>query len=67
MLAMRGVVLSYETIREWCLKFGQTYAHDLRRRSPRSDDKWHLDEMFLKINGRIHVRHEVALVTVMLG
>jgi putative transposase len=54
MLAMRGVVLSYETIREWCLKFGQTYANDLRRRSPRPGDQWHLDEVFLKINGRIH-------------
>ena len=34
MLAMRGVSLSYETVREWCLKFGQTYANDLRRKSP---------------------------------
>ena len=39
MLAMRGVVLSYETVREWCLKFGQTYASDLRRRSPRPGDR----------------------------
>jgi len=54
MLAMRGVVLSYETVREWCLKFGQTYANDLRRRSPRPGDRWHLDEVFLKINGRLH-------------
>jgi putative transposase len=54
MLAMRGVVLTYETVREWCLKFGQTYANDLRRRSPRPGDKWHLDEVFLKINGHIH-------------
>ena len=54
MLAMRGVVLTYETVREWCLKFGQTYANHLRRRSPRPGDRWHLDEVFLKINGRIH-------------
>jgi putative transposase len=54
MLAMRGVTLSYETIREWCLKFGQIYANDLRRRSSRPGDQWHLDEVFLKINGRIH-------------
>ena len=54
MLAMRGVALSYETVREWCLKFGQTYANHLRRRSPRPGDKWHLDEVFLKINGRLH-------------
>ena len=54
MLAMRGVTLSYETIREWCLKFGQAYANGLRRRSPRPGDRWHLDEVFLKINGRLH-------------
>jgi len=54
MLAMRGVPLSYETVREWCLKFGQTYANGLRHRSPRPGDRWHLDEVFLKINGRLH-------------
>ena len=54
MLAMRGVVLTYETVREWCLKFGQTYANNLRRRSPRPGDRWHLDEVFLKINGPVH-------------
>src|ERR1700730_15290445 len=54
MLAMRGVSLSYETVREWCLKFGQTYANGLRRKSPRPGDQWHLDEVFLKISGRIH-------------
>jgi putative transposase len=54
MLAMRGVILTYETVREWCLKFGQTYANGLRRRSPRPGNSWHLDEVFLKINGRIH-------------
>ena len=53
LLAMRGVTLTYEN-REWCLKFGQTYTKDLRRRSPRPGDRWHLDEVFLKINGRIH-------------
>jgi hypothetical protein len=47
MLAMRGVSLSYETVREWCLKFGQTYANGLRK-SPRPGDRWHLDEVFLK-------------------
>ena len=46
MLALRGVVLSYETIPEWCLKFGRTYANDLQRKSPRPGDRWHLDEVF---------------------
>jgi putative transposase len=46
----RGVVVSYETVRRWCLKFGQTYANALRRRQPGPGDKWHLDEVFIKIN-----------------
>jgi len=54
MLAKRGVSLSYETVREWCSKFGQIYSNGLRRKSPRPGDRWHLDEVFLKINGRIH-------------
>jgi putative transposase len=54
MLAMRGVALTYETVREWCFKFGQTYANGLRHKSPRPGDRWHLDEVFLKINGRLH-------------
>ena len=53
MLAMRGVSLSYETVREWCLKFGQAYANGFRRRSPRPGDRWHLDEVFLTINVRL--------------
>ncbi|MBL3671768.1 IS6 family transposase [Streptomyces sp. M2CJ-2] len=47
----RGVIVSYETVRRWCLKFGQAYADGLRRRRPRPGDKWHLDEVFIKING----------------
>jgi putative transposase len=54
MLAMRGVTLSYQTVREWRLKFGQIYAYGLRHKSPRPGDVWHLDEVFLKINGRLH-------------
>jgi putative transposase len=49
----RGIVVSYETIRRWCGKFGQTYANALRRRQPQPGDKWHLDEVFIKINGRL--------------
>ncbi len=53
LLYARGIVVTYETVRQWCHKFGQPYANQLRRR-PRSGDKWHLDEVFLKINGRTH-------------
>ncbi|MFF3934343.1 IS6 family transposase, partial [Streptomyces hirsutus] len=47
----RGVVVSHETVRRWCTKFGQVYANGLRRRRPRPGDTWHLDEVFIKING----------------
>jgi putative transposase len=51
LLAQRGIVVTYETVRQWCLKFGQTYANELRRRRPRCGDKWHMDEVFLTICG----------------
>ncbi len=54
LLAERGVVVSYETIRQWTRKFGQSYANQLRRRRPQPGDKWFLDEVFLKINGKTH-------------
>ena len=51
LMLARGVVVTYETIRSWCAKFGPAYAAQLRRRRPRPGDKWHLDEVFVKING----------------
>ena len=51
MMLARGVVVSHETIRRWCAKFGQAYASELRRRRPRPGAKWHLDEVFIKIRG----------------
>ena len=54
LLVMRGIQVSYETIREWGLKFGQTYANDIKRRAPRRGDKWHMDEMCLVIKGKKH-------------
>ncbi len=54
LLAERGVVLTYETVRQWCRKFGQAYANGLRRRRPRTGDEWHLDEVFIQINGAQH-------------
>src|SRR4051794_30765204 len=43
LLAERGVIVTYETIRQWCRTFGQTYANGLGRRRPRTGDTWHLD------------------------
>jgi putative transposase len=54
LLAERGIAVSYETIRRCCQKFGQTFADGLRRRRFRPGDKWHVDEVQLKINGRKH-------------
>ena len=54
LLAERGLIVTYESVRQWCLKCGQTYANALRRRRPKTGDKWHLDEVFLKINGQPH-------------
>ena len=54
LMLARGVVVTYETIRSWCAKFGPDYAAQLRRRRPRPGDKWHLDEVFIRINGKIH-------------
>ncbi len=54
MMLARGVMVTHETIRQWCHKFGQTFANGLRRRRPRPGDKCHLDEVFLTINGRRH-------------
>ena len=56
LMVARGVVVTYETIRSWCAKFGPDYAAQLRRRRPRPGDKWHLDEVFVKINGATHYR-----------
>src|SRR4051812_39242374 len=54
MLAFRGIEVSHETIRQWALKFGQEFANIIRRRLPRPGDKWHLDEVVLKIAGKTH-------------
>src|ERR1700746_1648380 len=54
LLADRGIIVSYETVRQWARKFGQQFANRIRRRLPRVGDKWHLDEIVLKIAGVKH-------------
>ncbi|MYL84642.1 IS6 family transposase [Desulfovibrio aerotolerans] len=49
MLTARGITVSYETVRQWGLKFGRNIANRLRR-----GDKWHLDEVVLAIGGKLH-------------
>lgn len=43
--------MSYETIRQWCIKFGPHFKSVLKKRAPRPSDKWHLDEQQLRIRG----------------
>jgi len=51
LMAERGVAVTYETVHQWYRKFGPAYAQALRRRRPRPGDKWHVDEVQLKMNG----------------
>ncbi len=51
LLAERGLDVSYETVRRWVTKFGTVYAKRLRAGRPKPVERWHLDEMFVKING----------------
>jgi len=51
LLAERGLEASYETVRRWVLKFGPGVARRLRRSRPRPSDRWHLDEMVVRIAG----------------
>jgi putative transposase len=53
LLAERGIAVSYETVRRWVNHFGPMIAADLRRRRPKPDTTWHLDEVYLKIAGRM--------------
>jgi putative transposase len=53
MLLKRGVEVSHEAIRLWCLTFGAEYARRLRHQRGRSGDTWHLNEVFCKINGQL--------------
>jgi putative transposase len=54
LLAARGVAVSYETVRNWCDKFGQRYCSKIRKNRGRLGDTWHLDEVFININGAVH-------------
>src|SRR5271163_2235155 len=53
LLAERGITVSYETIRRWVNHCGPMVAADLRKRRPKPHTAWHLDEVYLKINGRM--------------
>jgi len=54
LLAARGITVSYETVRNWCVKFGQRYCSEIRKNRGQLGDTWYLDEVFIKINGVLH-------------
>jgi len=54
MLAARGINVTYESIRYWCLKFGTRYAKKIRSKAGPCSDTWHLDEVFISIRGVLH-------------
>ena len=53
LLAERGIAVSYETVRRWVNHFGPIIAADLRKRRPKPHSIWHLDEVYLKIDGKM--------------
>ena len=54
LLAARGIEVSYATVRQWRLKFGEVFAHRVRQRAPQRGDKWPLGEVVIAIAGRKH-------------
>ncbi len=56
LLHQRGIQVSHETLREWCIKFSPQFADELRQREPRRGSRWHLDEMCTSVDG---VRHRL--------
>jgi putative transposase len=54
-LAFRGITLSHETVRKWCTKFALHFIDVIKKHERKQSDKWHLDEMALKINGEMFV------------
>lgn len=64
LLHQRGIVVSHEAIRSWCYKFGPHFAQQVRQRRRSSTDKWHLDEVFITINGQRYYLGERSIATV---
>jgi putative transposase len=54
LLAARGINVTYETVRNWCVKFGKQYCRQIRKKRGQLSDTWYLDEVFVKINGDLH-------------
>ncbi|CDZ79432.1 hypothetical protein BN59_03750 [Legionella massiliensis] len=53
-LLYRGIEVSYEMVRQWCMKFGSQFKDVIKKREPKPSDKWHLDEQRLRINSEVY-------------
>ncbi len=62
MMLYRRIEVTYETIREWCQKFGQQYANQLQCKRPYITDKWHLDEVVVTNTLRVCQRQQKAAI-----
>ena len=67
LLAERGIMVSYETVRRWVNNFGPIVAADLRKRRPKPHSTWHLDEVYLRIGGRMVYLWGSASLSVLVG
>jgi len=54
LMAYRGIDVSYESIRQWCHKFGKLTSKNLHKKYGKKSDRWFLDEVFLTIDGQLH-------------
>ena len=54
-LLYRGIEVSHETIRSWCYKFGKDFEQVIKKKQRKVADKWHLDEMTMKVNGEYYI------------
>ena len=54
-LLYRGIDVSHETIRSWCYKFGKEFEKVIKKKQRKVTDKWHLDEMTMKVNGEYSI------------
>ncbi len=65
LLSARGITVSYETIKNWCDKFGQRYCSQIRKNPGQLGDTWYLNEVFIKINGAVHDLWRAPITMVM--
>ena len=66
LLNERGIDVSYETVRYWWNRFGPLFAAEIRKRRIRHGSyslwRWHLDEVFVRINGETHATYGVLWI-----